>query len=674
MSLALDSAPSVLLNLLPVGEPGAGRTSRLRQLSRWLLPLGPVGVLLGLIWSVALIVAIWYFFLTSEGYVDYVDGLVLFHQTQAAAGQNIYDPSYRNAPPYSVPLYGPVFYYLVGWMLPEHPSLLPGRLVSLGSVLGISGISWWVLRRRFHTPFLLAAIGSIPWLVLRGPFEFAVNNRVDSLAIFFGIAALITAVVAKRQGWCWAIPLLLLSGFTKPTAAVAPALAVFFALLIERRFQAAALFAAILAAGVYLVLCVGDACSNGNFSQCLLGSTAALHWSAAASLTESACKQVIFPVGAAAGLLLLRDGATRLFGLHAVACFIIAAGTSAKIGANYNYFLEPSWAALFCCALALNRGQSRPGYRWALALTAVLLLQSAGRITPHLQRHYHRMAQWPRTMLAVQKFGEQGPLLTMQVGAQVLCGQQPYVADVFILTCLQKAGQFDLGPIHEDLRRQRIAAVIARDEVRPEAAGNVIWSDDQRALIAAYYRPIERFGDLTVFIPRRPPFAEVPLRPANDDDWTGPVRTYYQNGQKESEATLLHGRKHGVERFWDNTGHLWREMQYVHGIPDGPEVTWYDNGQKASTVQYVNGRRQGLETTWYENGRKWMETPYLDDLPHGIATRWDPQGKQIAETHWNHGVPRRLPNGMQEKLFAREGLGHNRLARQPARQPAEDLP
>jgi hypothetical protein len=495
---------------------------------------------------------------------------------------------------------------------------------------------------------MLAAIGSVPWLALRGPFEFAVNNRVDSLAVFFGVAGLLAAAVDREHGWRWSIPLLLLAGFTKSTAAASVGLAIFVDLLLAKRFRAAAAFAGLLAAGVGACLAIGDACSAGNFSQCLLGSQSELRWQAGVMLTVSVCKQPILPLGIVAACFLLRDPRTRLLGMLAVICFVVTVATSAKIGSNYNYFLEPSWAALFCGALALGRWEPRPAYAWVAAATGALLVQSAVRMTPHVAKHYERIAQWQQTVLAVQKYGQSGPLLTMQVGAQVLSGQQPYVADVFILSCLNRLGKFDVGPVLEDLRRQRIAAVIARDDIRPDLPGDVIWTDDERALVAAYYRPIEQFGDLTVFIPRSTPKQDIPLRASTDKDRTGPYRSFHQNGQKAWETHWVHGRMHGPERFWDSSGRLWRELHYVDGQRQGPETTWYENGQMASMAQYVSGRRHGPEITWYEDGRKWTETPYRDGVPDGLSMRWDPEGKVLGKTSWDRGVMRRRCGGPPE--------------------------
>ena len=168
-----------------------------------------------------LVLATWYLFLHSRGTIDYVEGLVLFHQTQAAAGENVYDAKFREAPVYSLPPYGPVFYYLLAPVVAVYPSLLPGRVLSMLSLLALSGLSWRLLRRRFGASLLVAAVAAVPWLALYATLYFGVNNRVDSFSIFLGVSALFAANSSRPKVWLLSIPLLLLAGFTRTTAAVA---------------------------------------------------------------------------------------------------------------------------------------------------------------------------------------------------------------------------------------------------------------------------------------------------------------------------------------------------------------------------------------------------------------------------------------------------------------------
>ena len=54
---------------------------------------------------------------------------------------------------------------------------------------------------------------------------------------------------------------------------------------------------------------------------------------------------------------------------------------------------------------------------------------------------------------------------------------------------LAEAGKFDEEPILRDLREQRLAAVIAADDVRPDVVGHTNWTVAMRHTIARYYWP-----------------------------------------------------------------------------------------------------------------------------------------------------------------------------------------
>ena len=76
-----------------------------------------------------------------------------------------------------------------------------------------------------------------------------------------------------------------------------------------------------------------------------------------------------------------------------------------------------------------------------------------------------------------------------------------------------------------------------------------------------------------------------------------PERTYYQNGQIETEEWKNEdGELHRIDgpaaREWYDDGQLEREVWYINGTPhrlDGPAVRyWYDDGQLASKSWYIN--------------------------------------------------------------------------------------
>ena len=490
MSLATNHAES----------PVSSATGRPRLLApaygETFFRIAQAGNVVALVLTAYLLLATWYLFLGSRGYIDYVEGLVLFHQTQAAAGENIYDAKFRAAPLYSLPMYGPVFYYLVAPAVALCPSLLPGRLLSTVCLLAMSGLSWRLLRRQFGVSRLVAAMAAVPWLILLGPLYFGENNRVDTLSIFFGVAALFAANSARPKAWLACIPLLLLAGFTRSTAALAPGVAIFIVFLLSHRAKQASVLATTLVLSAVAIVVLGDVLSSGNFSQCLIFTNGSVPLKSAylTLITVQVCKQALLPAGVIAALFLLRDPATRLFGLHTLLSFALAVVTSAKIGSHVNYFIEPSWAAGLSLGLLLSKLHKPQWFCVATVAMCVLLVQSSVRAYGRLKQFGIEMDQFPGVMSLVEKYGACGPLLTMESGAQVFAGQPIYVADMHIFTRLNEVGKFDLTPILDDLRQHRLSAIIAGEDIRPDFVGHSNWTPEMRTVVALHYRSLEEYA------------------------------------------------------------------------------------------------------------------------------------------------------------------------------------
>lgn len=58
------------------------------------------------------------------------------------------------------------------------------------------------------------------------------------------------------------------------------------------------------------------------------------------------------------------------------------------------------------------------------------------------------------------------------------------------------------------------------------------------------------------------------------------VVTYYENGQKDLEYTLLEGKKHGLYLGWYESGNIKLESEYYHGLPIGERVLYFDSSTK----------------------------------------------------------------------------------------------
>lgn len=95
----------------------------------------------------------------------------------------------------------------------------------------------------------------------------------------------------------------------------------------------------------------------------------------------------------------------------------------------------------------------------------------------------------------------------------------------------------------------------------------------------------------------------------------GRYERWYNNGQKEYEATMVAGRKNGVVTFWHRNGRKWIEEHYLDGRRDGIRRVWDDLGRKRKEERFLLGKPHGIWTTWGEDG----EIRWQHSFDHGVA-------------------------------------------------------
>jgi len=88
------------------------------------------------------------------------------------------------------------------------------------------------------------------------------------------------------------------------------------------------------------------------------------------------------------------------------------------------------------------------------------------------------------------------------------------------------------------------------------------------------------------------------------NDSTKILKSYFENGQLESEATYVHGKLFSTYREWFENGMLKTEINYINGQRNGLTYTWYSNGQKESEVLYKNNNYVNTTRMWDINGKE----------------------------------------------------------------------
>ncbi|MBL8891683.1 MAG: hypothetical protein JNL67_17010 [Planctomycetaceae bacterium] len=118
-------------------------------------------------------------------------------------------------------------------------------------------------------------------------------------------------------------------------------------------------------------------------------------------------------------------------------------------------------------------------------------------------------------------------------------------------------------------------------------------------------------------------FLEAKLILAETDDWwnarlaayqpsgeriqTGPVKAWYDNGQRHMAGYYKDGKRHG-EFAW-----------------------WHDNGHRKLIASYDQGQRIGKWIWWHENGIKAAEGSFKDDAAIGQWTAWNDVGEITSQ-------------------------------------------
>ena len=59
--------------------------------------------------------------------------------------------------------------------------------------------------------------------------------------------------------------------------------------------------------------------------------------------------------------------------------------------------------------------------------------------------------------------------------------------------------------------------------------------------------------------------------------------------------------------------------------------SWYETGEKKSEAYYVDGLKEGLYRVWHQNGQIQIKGHYLNGEPTGVWESFDEQGNKISE-------------------------------------------
>jgi hypothetical protein len=151
---------------------------------------------------------------------------------------------------YDAATYGPLYYMLAGRLVnPNRPSYFPLRLLStlgiLGCAAGCGMLAFWLTQN-----YLAAFLSPLVFLSYGMVTAHGIQALSDSVALFLAFSGFLVAYRFRvRRAILLALPLIILSFYYKPQYVASP-IAVFFFLLLDKRFRLAVEFAGLLAFGI----------------------------------------------------------------------------------------------------------------------------------------------------------------------------------------------------------------------------------------------------------------------------------------------------------------------------------------------------------------------------------------------------------------------------------------
>ena len=80
-------------------------------------------------------------------------------------------------------------------------------------------------------------------------------------------------------------------------------------------------------------------------------------------------------------------------------------------------------------------------------------------------------------------------------------------------------------------------------------------------------------------------------------------KTYYENGNIETERSYVDGVEHGPAKGWYESGELSFESFKKDGVPHGLVKNYYENGKLQKEIEYNMGKEHGHQKQWFENGK-----------------------------------------------------------------------
>ena len=431
--------------------------------------------------------------------IDYEEGNVLNSAVRIVHGMPIY-PAPHSWPSVINP-YGPIGYEMVSWMVRlggvelELPRLLMIGFTVICCVL-IGFIVWREIRSMaaaFAFGALLLSFGVVN--------SWAVNLRVDMIALAFSLAAI--AVLAVRQKWWWVSAVLIVAAiFTKHTSLAAPIACVLWLWLKGERKVALKMTGLAVALGV-CGLAYMQWTTHGTFLFYMTGThpdfflwrryfeELYLHFTWNAVISALALVAVVMTA-------VRRKLSLPVLYLLAATAMTVTIG---KGGSSYNHLIELSAAMCIAAGVGWYELTSAKDWKLSIAGTALVLFLAATAVNNALHMKFRtRSNECDEAYTYVKNFrGER--VVSVNLSMVVLAGKTLWISNPYVYTQLVKYGGWSDTDFQQQLREHQVDLLMFNEDQE--------WSPEILKAVQQNYRIDQSFdcreatpNSLSAYVPK----------------------------------------------------------------------------------------------------------------------------------------------------------------------------
>ena len=114
-------------------------------------------------------------------------------------------------------------------------------------------------------------------------------------------------------------------------------------------------------------------------------------------------------------------------------------------------------------------------------------------------------------------------------------------------------------------------------------------------------------------------------------------KTYYDNGNIETERTFVDGVEHGPAKGWFESGELEFEAFKENGLAQGLVKNYYENGNLRIETNYIDQVKEGDEKLYYDTGQLAILNNYQNNQLNGNIESYSEEGVLTSKIKYING-------------------------------------